>query len=269
MRRIAIIAAILPAVMASAPSVLAQSATERRQIAQAVERGRLLHGLDRAAWVATDDLLARMPNAEAAGVRGYFVERADDGFVSTFYMREGDRFVAAYRAQVIDGAVANSEIFPDDARPTLTPAQLRLAQAVETAHEKARTMERCGPDPFNVIAIPPEAPNGPIDVYVMTPQTSAGFPFGGHYRITLDATGRETARRAFARSCLRMPLQRGPAGEAPAAMVVSNVVDPIPTEIHAFTSLAAGVPVFVVTTRPRRAFAVTGSGAVPFPMPGR
>lgn len=270
--RLALIIAAMLALGAPAPAPLAaaaQSADEQRRIGWAVERGQLLFGLDRAAWVATDDLLERVPDAEARGVRGYFVERDPDGFVTTFYARDGERFLAAYRARVTQGGVTDPQVFHGAARPELAPAQARLAQAVEIAHEKAQSLQRCGSDPFNVAVVAPETPDGPIDVYLMTPQTSAGFPLGGHHRITLDASGRETARRAFARSCLRMAKAPNEAGAEVAAMMVTHLLDPIPTEIHVFTALAAEVPVYVAITRPRRLFEVTGEGVRTVQQPRR
>ena len=226
-----LLAAII-ALSAIVPSpAAAQPSAEARQIDWALERGRLLFGLDRSAWVATHDLLKRMPNAEAKGVIGYVVER-----------------------------VERPEVFEGGARPELTAAQARLARAFEAAHQKAAQLPRCGSDPFNVAIVPAQSADNPLDVYLMTPQTAAGFPLGGHHRFTLDATSREIARRSFARSCLRMAKEPNASGAQPVAMVVSHLLDPIPTEIHVFTALAAQVSVYVVIARPRRLFEVNGQG---------
>jgi hypothetical protein len=205
-------------------------------------------------------MLKRIPDAEAKGVRGYVVDRHPNGFLVTFFARDGQRFVAAYRAQVGPRGVEQPEVFEGASRPELTPAQARLARAFDAAHEKAAKLQRCGSDPFNVAIVPPATADGPLDVYLMTPQTAAGFPIGGHHRITLDIAGRETARRSFARSCLRMAKGPGEGGAEPVGMVVTHLLDPIPTEIHVFTALAAEVPVYVAVTRPRRLFEVNGRG---------
>src|SRR5690606_35056146 len=87
----------------------------------------------------------------------------------------------------------------------------------------------------------------PIDLYVMTPQTDLNIlPFGGHHRLTLDNAGRITAQRAFTNSCLNMT--KPPAGEnQPVGLMVTHLLDPIPTEIHVFSALAAQMPVYVGT----------------------
>jgi hypothetical protein len=262
-------AAALALAACAVPGAAAQPSSEARQIGWVLERGRLLFGIDRAAWVATDDLLERVPDAEAKGVRGYLVERDPDGFSVTFFARDGQRFVAAYRARVGRGGVERPQVFEGSARPELTPFQLRLARAVETAREKAGQLQRCGQQPFNVTVVPPETADGPIDVYLMAPQTAAGFPIGGHHRITLDAAGKETARRAFARSCLTLNKAPDEAGAQPVGMVVSHLLDPIPTEIHVFTALAAEMPVYVAVDRPRRLFEVGSQGISVVRVPNR
>ena len=75
------------------------------------------------------------------------------------------------------------------------------------------------------------------------PQTITGsYPFGGHYRIDVK-DGAIVSQRAFARSCLEMPV---PKGQQPMAMAVMHLLDPIPTEIHVFNVYASGIPVIVI-----------------------
>lgn len=47
-----------------------------------------------------------------------------------------------------------------------------------------------------------------------------------------------------------MPL-KAPGGAKQEAIVVSHLRDPVPTEIHVFTSLAIRLPVLVATTNPQ------------------
>jgi hypothetical protein len=57
-----------------------------------------------------------------------------------------------------------------------------------------------------------------------------------------------------------MAKEPGEGGAQPVGMVVTHLLDPIPTEIHVFTALAAQVPVYVAVARPRRLFEVNGQG---------
>ena len=131
MRRLIALAALFLAAP-SAPAV-AQTAEERAQLDWVLERGRLLYALDRAAWVATDDLLARMPDPESLGLAGYIVEEAGEGYAVTFHGGPRDRPVALYVARVEDGRVIDREIFPAEARPALSAPQRRLVAARDAA----------------------------------------------------------------------------------------------------------------------------------------
>src|SRR5690349_24950432 len=73
------------------------------------------------------------------------------------------------------------------------------------------------------------------------------FPFGGHYLIPVDPSGRAGAARRFAKTCIEIGRLPGASGSEPAALVISHLLDPIPTEIHVFSSLVARLPVFVAT----------------------
>jgi len=251
--------AFLAALLAAAPA-LAQSQAERTAIDFAIERGRLLYAVDRAAWVATDDLQAKMSNWRSAGLRGYVVDRDGDGFQVLFYGGPADSPVAFYRARVANHRVVSSEVFPAEARVPLTPLQRRLVAAREAAGAAAAASRRrpCGSRPFNVAVIPPDSADAPVDVYLMTPQERNGeYPFGGHYRVTIAADGSASGERAFTNSCLTMSGQ-APGGSRGAVMAVSHLLDPVPTEIHVFTSLTSRMGVMVIIPEPQRFYGVSG-----------
>jgi hypothetical protein len=231
---------------------------EQAAIAFALQRGRLLFGLDRAAWVATDDFVARMPNYQSQGARGYVVELAPGGYVVTFLGGPQDAPVAFYRADVRENRVHSSEVFPAAARPALTPAQRRLLDARNAAAAAVRGRS-CNGRPFNSAVIPPAAPDGPIDVYLLTPQLEEGqYPLGGHFRITVGPDGRAGRERAFTNSCLLMRMQDVPGGGQIVSMNVTHLLDPVPTEIHVFTALTSGLSVYVGIGSPLRLYNVTG-----------
>jgi hypothetical protein len=252
MRLIAALLALLLAVPA-----VAQTPQERTRLQWVVTRGRLLFDVDRAAWVTTDDLQARVSRADLELVRGWTVERDGASFSVTYFVGEGESRAALYRARVENRQVVSREVFAAGVRPLLTLLQRRLADAFVAA---SRIDEQpCTPARFNVAVIPPDTPDGPIDVYALTPQTNTNvFPFGGHYRATIAADGTLSAKRGFMRSCFNMPRQEPGRDGAPAGLFLTHLLDPIPTEIHVFMSITIGMPVFVGTDHPRRAWAVTG-----------
>ena len=257
MLRFPALAALL---LAGLPAPLsAQSRSEQAAIDLALARGRILFAVDRAAWVATDDLRAKMPNFESIGLRGYVVERAGDALDVLFYGGPADAPFAFYRARVERHRIVSSEVFPADARPALTPFQRRLVAARDAAASSTRRRP-CAGTIFNTAVIPPPTADAPVLVYLLTPQTRTGeYPFGGHYRLTVAADGRVSNERAFTNSCLTMDPRRGvPAGGAPTAMVVTHLLDPVPTEIHVFNAITARMPVIVGIARPERLYEVTG-----------
>jgi hypothetical protein len=236
------------------PPAVAASRADDQATAFAATRGRLIFELDRAAWVATDDMMVRVPQWRKAGMKGYVVEQAGDGFTVTFYGGSGEAPVAFYSARVADRVVASREVYPAAGRPPLSSPQKRLVAIRAAAQREAAGKPICAKAPFNITVIPPAAPDAASDIYLMTPQQKTNeFPFGGHYRATVGPDGRITGSRAFTKSCMTMPQPN-----KAAAMVVSHLLDPVPTEIHVFTSLSAGLPVYVAIPEPKRVFAVAG-----------
>jgi hypothetical protein len=256
----------------AAPAAAQQAATpdEQAAIARASSRGSLIFAYDRAAWYGTDDMLAKLPDARTR-VGGWVVEGGADAPVLTFFDRNGAR--AVYQLRVQRGAAVDGRAVD----VALTPAQARLAAAVVTARAALaadRSVLRCADKPFNTVVLPPETEGGPVAVYFLTPQLSReAIPFGGHYRIEVDGAGRAGPVRAFSRSCIAIPTgpPAGANGARPEGAMVSHLLDPTPTEIHVFSSLAMRQPVFVATTTPeRRLWIVQGPRITgPRPIPTR
>jgi hypothetical protein len=236
----------------------AQSREERARLEWVQARGQLLFDVDRAAWVTTDDLQARLGEAERRLIRGWTVERDGSGLVATYFGGEGGARFALYRGRVENRQVVSREVFPEGARPPLTPLQRRLADAFAAVR---RIDERpCTPAAFNAAVIPPDTPDGPIDAYALSAQTDANsFPFGGHYRVTIAADGTQSGKRGFMRSCFNAPRPEPMQdGSTPVGMMLTHLLDQIPTEIHVFMSIWIGMPVYVGTTD-RRVWSVEGN----------
>lgn len=239
---------------ATCASAFANDNDEAARLAWTLERGRLLFEIDRAAWVSTDDMLGQVRDAATSGMRGYIVERDQSGFIVTFYGGPSDAPIAFYRGVVRERRVVSREVFVASSRPLLTAMQKRLAIARDRASSLGR--RSCNGHPFNTAVIPPDAQDEPIDLYLLTPQVRGDeFPFGGHFRFTIAGDGSVLSDRPFTNSCLAMQV---PPGERPAALGVSHLLDPIPTELHVFTAMTSGFPIMVGTNHPDRAWWVTG-----------
>lgn len=236
------------------PPASAQNAEERTRLDWVQQRGRLIYELDRAAWVTTDDLRERIRDPQAAGLRGWTVERDGSAYVVSYYAGDGDARGVAYRGRVENRRVVSRELFAEGARPPLTALQRRLADARNAVARMA--LRACVNSPFNTVVIPPETPEAPTDVYALTPQVRNGhFPFGGHFRATLTPGGEIAAERAFTNSCLEMPVP-GRGQPRVAGLGIRHFLDEIPTEIHVFLSIWTGFPLFVAAGEPQRTWIV-------------
>ena len=260
MRRLllSVLFAVVPIAVAS--PCAAQTAEEQRQLEWARARGRLIFALDRVAWVATDDMRNRIPDPVAAGIRGYIVDRDENGFIPIFFGEEDGRLVAIYRARVAGAAgVSEPTVFAPGQRPVLSPRQVRLAQALNVVRQGQ--VARCTQATPNASVIPPERDGDPIDVYITAPQMREGFvQFGGHERISIGPDGREIARRPFTRSCLEVPVPPEALRRRGAMLGFNHLLDPVPNEIHVFMAMAARQPIVIITRDPDRTWQVTGGG---------
>jgi hypothetical protein len=247
MRLLLVLLAFLPSMAA------AQTPAERTRLDWVLQRGRLIFALDDAAAVTGDDLRAQRASA---GIRGWTVERDGDAMIVNYYARgEGDAFVVAYRGRVERGRVVSREIFPEGARPPLTPIQRRMAAA--RGAMEGFVYRRCTQPLLNVTVIPPENADAPVELYALAAQTEANvYPFGGHYLLTISADGRIASQRPFSDGCLNTPTRDG--GRRPRAVHITHLLDPLPTEIHVFMSAWTRLPLYVTAGEPRRIWEVTG-----------
>lgn len=243
--------------LVSAPAA-AQSAAEKAILRAVGERGTLLFELDRAAWVTTDDVLKRFGRRDMP-IKGWVVERdGADGYRVTYFGDAPGGPVAWYAGRVRRGKVTSGEVFPEAARPALTAAQLRLRQAADVAR-RFTEYRPCTPARFNVAVIPPDSADAPVDAYLLSAQTEAAvYPVGGHYLLRVGPDGKIVSHRRFMNSCMNVDTASPPKGATPVGLVLTHLLDPVPTEIHVWTSLAMRKPVFVGTADPQRIWSVEG-----------
>jgi hypothetical protein len=242
------------------------SPEQRATLDAAVRRGRLLGAIARAGILATQDMLSRVSDPAGAGISGWLAEAEGNAVTVTFYA-DGDGGAppaAVYKVTILGGRPTAREVFLAGNHPPLTGHLARMAaarRATEGLDHRA-----CGGQDFNVLVVPPSAPDAPIDVYQISPQTSRGhFPIGGHFKSTIAADGSVVASRGFTNACLEAAAAEPAAGQQPAPIEVTHLLDPLPTEIHVFLAIWTGHPLVVAAGDPPRLFAVTpeGIGEVP------
>ena len=217
--------------------------------------GRQLFLHDRAAWLATDAMLAdkRMrPLQDRIG--GWITEPSALGVRVVFFSR-GDAPVSLYEIDVDEGERLSDAVV-DSSRP-LTDAQ--RAQVRARALAQAQDFGGCAPE-YNTVALP--STDG-FRVYMMPGFTRERvYPLGGYQLYEIDAAGETVlSSRAFTRSCIDLDETRKPdqaAGERgePVGQLFTHLLDPQPTEIHVFVSLYARQQMMILTTPNRRAWRV-------------
>jgi len=233
------------------------SRTEIAALEASVQRGRLLGLIDRSGRFATQDMLSRVSDPNAAGITGWIAEPEGNGVTVTFYAEPDGGPVAVYRVSILGGRVVSRGVhITPSARPPLNPIQARMAAA--RAATGRLDHRPCAGEDFNVFVVPPSAADGPIDVYQISPQTRRGFYFlGGHFKTSIAADGSVAAQRSFTNACLETAVAEPAAGARPAPIAVTHLLDPLPQEIHVFLSIWTGHPLVVVAGDPQRLFAVT------------
>ncbi|MGZ8285846.1 MAG: hypothetical protein ACXW27_08410 [Allosphingosinicella sp.] len=256
-QRIAASLIVLTALVAAAPAAR-MSSEETIRVEAAASRGQLLFELDQAAWVTTDDMLARFAGRRDMPIKGWVIERASSGggYAVTYF---GDGLtgpVAWYAGAVRGGKVVAGQTFPEGGRPALTPAQVRLKEAADVA--RAYTgYQPCTRARFNVAIVPPATASDPIEAYLLSAQIEPKvFPAGGHYRLRID-DGKVVSHRRFMNSCMNVDMRVKPKQGEPAALFLNHILDPVPTEIHVFVSMSMRKPIYVMANK--RTWAVEGA----------
>jgi hypothetical protein len=237
------------------------SRAQRNALEAAARRGRLLRAIAGAGIVATQDMLSRVSDPAGAGISGWLAEPEGNAVTVTFYA-DGDGSApprAVYRVTILGGRATAREVFLAGNSPPLGGHLARMAAARKAT--EALDHRPCGGEGFNVLVVPPAGADAPVDVYQISPQTERGqYPLGGHFKTTVASDGSVVSTRGFTNACVNVAAAEPTPGVIPRPIAVTHLLDPLPTEIHAFLSLWTGHPLLVVAGDPQRLFAVTGEG---------
>lgn len=250
-RFIALIAAALvaftaPGMACAEPKVQVHATdAEVQQIKASLTLGEALYNYDQAAWHTTDTMLADLPDPASTGLRGWVVTPADNGWLVTYWKPDGDGFSGVYSAVWTGKDVIERKLL-EGADTNLTDGQVELIRAGRATDPA--TLERCIAKPFNTVIMPSGKADGSIYVYYLTPQTSLdSVPLGGHFRFEVLG-GKVVGERRFAKSCISLPIKHDVDGKGKlASLVITHLLDPVPTDVHVFSTYATKLPLFVMT----------------------
>jgi hypothetical protein len=228
----------------------ALSAQETAQTNDSLRRGRLIYIYDQAAWHTTDAAIEDVK--DLSGVKGWVVVPTTNGLLVTYYGRDATGVFGLYEAVWTGTAVVDRRPL---ARVPLTSEQKRLIAVGDLVSSEG--LMSCSDKPFNRVILPGARAGDPDSVYLLTPQTDArSFPFGGHHRFDVK-DGKIVSKRGFTRSCIAIPAPPpGKKGKKVAGLMVTHLLDPVPTEIHVFMAFATGKSIWVGTQSNQRFWAI-------------
>jgi hypothetical protein len=237
----------------------------------AEQRGAEMYRYDQAAWHGTDQFFADVAAAgidratlSARGIAGYVVEPAEGTALAVTFYGEDEHGRWAFARYHYEGGVITGEgLVAGNVHQPLSPRASRMADARRLAVAEFRKPghELCSSTPANTLVLPDSA--GGLSVYLLTSTNEASvYPAGGHYRFDFDAAGHLVGERRFMKSCFPLTFAEKD-GKRPEAVVLTHLLDPQPTEIHAFVSRNIPVPLVILTVS-NRAMWVANKGQVGF-----
>lgn len=233
------------------------SPEDLQSIEFSMERGREIARRDAASWIATDAMLAEAGKKyETLGIKGWVTIpslEVPDQYDVTFISGDLSDLRAAARYTVKDGTVSGpGPIRKSKDRPRLDEVGASHFRAQMIAADRLQEASRCSVRMNSVIF---DTADG-HDVYFLTPQTDHSLiQIGGHFRVSVKNGVAEQAH-AFTTSCITLPVPKLEKGQSLAAAVVSDVISPVPNEIHVFKSIEHQVPVAVMTVLNRKIWMV-------------
>lgn len=212
--------------------------------------GRQMYLHDRAAWLATDAMLAdkRMRKLKNS-VGGWLTEPSALG-VRVIFVDRGDTPRRLYEIDV-DEAERLSEATVESPTPLTAEhlAQLR-ARKLAASQPYMACAQR-----YNVVVLPS---SGGMRVYEMPGFSKQDvYPLGGYHLFEIDGAGEKIlSSRKFTNGCIEhddsgLPDRAMADGFKPAGAMFTHLLDPQPTEVHVFVSLYARQPIMVSTTSNR------------------
>jgi hypothetical protein len=219
------------------------------QVARSAAIGRHIYLLDKASAIATDVLMARVPDFRERKLGGYLPFREGDedanlepSFMVVFFTRDEPARIA-YEIRVKIDAKPDFQAFSPP-KPAM-PGFARLARARQAAVAALPSH----PQPLNPLVMPAEilGEKG-IMVYLIAGTTRPNLAvFGRHYRVLVPEDGGPPSYvMPLSKTILEVPVNAH-AGSTSVALGVSHVLTDWPLETHVFVSLLQHMPVYVAT----------------------
>lgn len=220
-------------------------AEESVALASSASVGMAVYRHDQAASVATDTALALRKFKKDKRVKGWITEQQGEQIVVTFL---DDTPAALYRVSVAGGVPG-----PVVVLNAPTPLSVHESGAASARSAAFRSGFQPCAKTYNSVVLPGTDASEDWTVYLLPATTRSDLvPFGGTYRFGIRDS-QVVSQRGFTRTCIT--LQTGPKVEG---LMITHLLDAIPTEAHVFWSLWAKKPIYVATAPNGTVWAVDG-----------
>ena len=211
--------------------------------------GSAIYRHDLAAAVATDAALKIRAFKKDKRVKGWITEARQGEIIVTFI----DQTPAAlYRATVSNNGTLVGAVSVLESPTPLTEFESGAATARVAA--LASSFQPCS-DKYNSVVLPANGASSKTWVVYLLPGTTKNnvVPIGGTYRVETDGS-KIISQRGCTRTCIALQTDPRAVG-----LMITHLLDPIPTEAHVFWSLWAKKPMYVGTPPNGTVWAIEGN----------
>ena len=247
--------------LAASQSPAEVPAEYREAVTRAETLGTAIYVHDSAGARATDELIDRGLLEKDKRLRGWITALPpnSDSVLVTFVGEDGGTTKALYRILVPPNAQPPHFEALKPAQPLTDTERALFAARTLAVAQLNNDKDRCAAS-YNSVVLPIERAGDPfILVYLLAATNEPGVVVaGGHirYEVSPDGTHIE-GQRTFTRSCMEIPPE--PKDKKVAAVMLTHLLDPTPTEIHVFLSREYRRPFFIGTAENDLVWRVDGS----------
>jgi hypothetical protein len=195
---------------------------------------------DSLAWTATDKVREEIDLSKIENPQGWLVHLDPEGnHRVSFYRSTRDGQILSF-ADVFYNDSFEISGFEANPKRTVTEEEKTMLEALSSAGNSIT--EACSEN-LNSVVLEDDAG---WNVFFLTPPTEpAVIPIGGAQRILVSRDGMTVLEQeSYSKSCMHLQ----PQGEDVHALMMTHIVDEIPSPVHVFTSLSYDYPLYIATS---------------------
>jgi hypothetical protein len=222
----------------------------RQAVDLANRLGEALYLHDAAAARASDELVRRGIYRSDKRVRGWLTDRVGDSqSVDVMFLGDEKDLLPLYRVRVPEGDGGPQFEVLDPAMPLEAERRARW-KARAVAIDKLNERKDLCSEQYNIVVLPADLLGDKlVRVYMLAATTEPDLMVaGGHFLYTFSANGSLKSQRNFTKACFNVPLTGEKEKGELAAVTLTHLLDPTPTELHVFLNRNYGKAIYLGTT---------------------